>query len=159
MNPSMAHGYPPTKIVSAVLFIVPANTIVNWQNEVEKWTPDLNCFQLGGVKEGYREQEINKWKRQGGLLFMGDGMFRRMAGYITKSAQPDVLVLDEAHTMLKSDQTQISKLLQAIKTPRVILATGTPLQNNITEFYHMAEFIRPGVFGTTTVKEFEEIYR
>ena len=108
---------------------------------------------------GYRNQEIEKWKRQGGLLFMGDEMFRRMADTIVKRAQPDVLLLDEAHTMLKRDSTQTFNKLQRIKTRRVILATGTPLQNNLTEFYHMAEFIRPGVFGVRTKKEFEETYR
>ncbi|KAL3910584.1 MAG: hypothetical protein SGARI_002054 [Bacillariaceae sp.] len=162
-SPSMTRASSNKPLVKTALCIVPANTLVNWQNEVQKWTDNLEvplkCFQLGGVMSGYRNQEIMRWKRQGGLMFMGDALFLRMADDILKKSQPDVLVLDEAHTMLKSDRTRTFKMLKQIMTKRIILATGTPLQNNLTEYFHMVEFIRPGAFGVTSVKEYEEKYR
>ena len=160
---SMKSQAPNVQLVRTALCIVPANTLVNWQNEVQKWTQDLRTplkyFQLGGVMPGYRSHEIQRWKRDGGLLLLGDGMFLKLASEILKTAQPDVLFLDEAHTMLKNDRTQTFLKLKQIKTKRIILTTGTPLQNNLTEYYHMCEFMRPGVLGAKSVKEFEDLYR
>ncbi|CAB9521771.1 Transcriptional regulator ATRX [Seminavis robusta] len=56
-----------------VLLIAPANTLTNWENEVEKWTgkleTPLRIMNLGKVTDAhYRKAEIQKWKRDGGLL-------------------------------------------------------------------------------------------
>lgn len=46
--------------------------------------------------------------------------------------QPDILVLDESHTMLKNSNTKLYTRLHEIKTRRRLLLTGTPLQNNVS---------------------------
>ena len=59
-----------------------------------------------------------------------------------------VVVLDEAHLMLKNNKSEISKALGALETKRRIALTGTPLQNNLKEFYRMADWIKPGCLGS-----------
>ncbi len=49
--------------------------------------------------------------------------------YVIKSLN---LVADEGH-ILKNAQTALAKCLSKIKTPRRIVLTGTPLQNNLIE--------------------------
>ena len=66
------------------------------------------------------------------------------------------VIIDEGHIMLKNNRTGISKALGAIKTSRRIVLTGTPLQNNLIEFYRMADWIRPGCLGTES--QFEKEY-
>jgi SNF2 family DNA or RNA helicase len=162
-SPNMTNVSTRKPSIHTVLCVVPANTLINWQNEVQKWTEDLDAplksFHLGGVMSGYRIREIKQWKHQGGFMFLGDAMFLKMADDILKVVQPDALVLDEAHTMLKSNRTQTFVKLQQINTKRIILATGTPLQNNLAEYCYMCEFIRPGIFEVSSIKEFEELYR
>jgi len=70
-----------------------------------------------------------------------------------------ILVVDEAHTVLKNSTNKAFKTLQKIKTPRRILLTGTPLQNNVSEYYRMVEFAKPGVVGVNSEAEFERLYR
>ena len=64
-----------------------------------------------------------------------------------------VVVLDEAHLMLKNNKSEISKALGSLETKRRIALTGTPLQNNLTEYYRMADWIKPGCLGTETTFE------
>ena len=59
-----------------------------------------------------------------------------------------VVVLDEAHLMLKNNRSEISKALVSLQTKRRIALTGTPLQNNLKEYYRMADWIKPGCLGT-----------
>ena len=60
---------------------------------------------------------------------------------------PDVIVLDEAHTMLKNSGTSIFKALNSTQTKLRLCLTGTPLQNKLSEYYLMASWTRPGLLG------------
>lgn len=47
---------------------------------------------------------------------------------------PDILVCDEAH-MIKNTRADITQALKQVKTQRRIALTGSPLQNNLMEYY------------------------
>ena len=68
-----------------------------------------------------------------------------------------VVVLDEAHLMLKNNKSDIGKALSTMKTSRRIALTGTPLQNNLHEYYRLANWIRPGYLAKSE-SEFERVY-
>lgn len=122
------------KSIKSVLMLVPTNTLSNWENELYKWTAGLKrrirMFNVGKVSSHYRKAELKIWKEEGGILLMNEKLFlnKNQSDFVLKHAQPEVLVLDEAHTMLKNANTLISKLLIQIATKRKILLTGTPLQ-------------------------------
>ncbi len=59
----------------------------------------------------------------------------------------DMLLLDEGHR-IKNVAAQISKALAMIPTRRRVLLTGTPLQNDLKEFFAMVDFCNPGILGT-----------
>lgn len=56
---------------------------------------------------------------------------------------PDIVVLDEVHTMLKSDTSIIYRVLNGLKTRLRLGLTGSPLQNNLLEYYRLASWVRP----------------
>jgi SNF2 family DNA or RNA helicase len=161
--PSLLSSATRKPLFHTVLLLAPANTLANWEAEVKKWTGQLNApltiLNLSKIQAGYRPKELKQWKRDGGLLVMSDSLFLRLASDIMKAAQPDVLVVDEAHTMLSNSSNKIFQHLSAIQTKRRILLTGTPLQNNVTELYQMVEFIRPGVIGVNSAADFETNFR
>lgn len=148
-------------LCKTALVIAPVNTLTNWKNEIQQWTGDLNkplkVINLGDLVAGSRPMEISNWKGTGGVLLVGPEMFRALSDDLVK-ARPDILVLDEAHKMLNNAATMIFKKLIGFNTKRRICLSGTPIQNNTVEYYHFAEFMRPGVIGVEDVEAFKERY-
>jgi transcriptional regulator ATRX len=71
------------------------------------------------------------------------------------SPGPDLVVCDEGH-YIKNEKGATRKAVGQIETRRRIILTGTPLQNNLCEYYAMVNWIKPGILGT--MKEFNNLY-
>lgn len=61
---------------------------------------------------------------------------------------PRIVVADEAHHM-KNDATQLSMAARGFKTKARIALTGSPLSNNLIEYWNMIEWIHPGYLGNS----------
>ncbi|CAJ1976268.1 unnamed protein product [Sphenostylis stenocarpa] len=61
---------------------------------------------------------------------------------------PDILVCDEAH-MIKNTKADVTQALKQVKCQRRIALTGSPLQNNLMEYYCMVDFVREGFLGSS----------
>jgi DNA repair and recombination RAD54-like protein len=53
----------------------------------------------------------------------------------------------QAHR-LKNADTATTQALASLATRRRVLLSGTPMQNDLEEFYAMVDFTNPGVLGT-----------
>jgi len=61
--------------------------------------------------------------------------------------------VDEGH-VIKNPKNKLPIALHKVLTKRRLLLSGTPIQNNLMEYYHMVDWVRPGLLGTPT--EFTE---
>lgn len=101
-----------------------------------------------------RARIIEQWHKGGGVLVMGYDLFRNLSNEkgarLRKKAReqlqmglvdpgPDLVICDEGH-LLKNEKTSLSKAVNKIRTLRRIVLTGTPLQNNLKEYYCMVQF-------------------
>lgn len=59
----------------------------------------------------------------------------------------DVVILDEGHR-IKNSATHISTLINQVRTRCRICLTGYPLQNHLSEYYDMINFIAPSLLGS-----------
>ncbi|XP_048373391.1 chromodomain-helicase-DNA-binding protein 3-like [Sphaerodactylus townsendi] len=68
------------------------------------------------------------------------------------------LVVDEAHR-LKNNQSKFFRVLNGYKIDHKLLLTGTPLQNNLEELFHLLNFLTPERFNNLEgfLEEFADI--
>ena len=156
--------------VERVMVICPVNTVKNWHDEYDKWLTgdlELDVYEMSSEKDNWgRADRLNQWFREGGVLIIGYEMFRNLVNeknskFKKKQREifnrclldpgPDIVVCDEGH-LLKNEKSAINKAVNRISTRRRIVLTGTPLQNNLKEYFEMVNFVKPLLLGTR--KEF-----
>lgn len=133
------------------LIVVPSSTLNNWEQEIQKWCPDLSVIKYHGSLEERRSMRIQIAKN--GLAdidimlttyhMIGASNEEKKMFRVTKF---HYVVYDEAH-MLKNMMSQRYILLQRVCADRRILLTGTPLQNNLLELMSLLCFVMPSMFA------------
>lgn len=65
------------------------------------------------------------------------------------------MICDEAHR-LKTQGNKSATAIKSLATTRRVLLTGTPIQNDLSEFYTMVDFVNPGLLGN--LAQFKKIF-
>ncbi|KAK6137764.1 hypothetical protein DH2020_028492 [Rehmannia glutinosa] len=137
--------------LKTALVVTPVSVLHNWRNEFMKWRPcelkPLRILMLEDVPRDKRVELLTKWTTKGGVLLIGYAAFRNLslgkyvkdqevAREISRALQdgPDILVCDEAH-IIKNTRADATQALKQVKCQRRIALTGSPLQNNLMEYY------------------------
>ncbi|XP_036435918.1 transcriptional regulator ATRX-like isoform X1 [Colossoma macropomum] len=153
--------------LKTALVVCPLNTVLNWRAEFDKWqsgikTHKLEVIELVTVKSVLcRVEALSMWHRKGGVMIVSYEIYRILThGQQAKYAKhqqslrtalqnpgPDVVICDEGH-ILRNDATGIFKAMSSIRTRRRIVLTGTPLQNNLSEYHCMVNFVKQNLLGS-----------
>lgn len=142
-------GFP---VAEKAIIVCPASLVGNWAAEIKKWLGDerLQPIQVqSGQSKSFQGFEIiqdfvnGKVKR---ALIISYDMFRSFAEELYKCSC-GILVCDEGHRLKSSSGNKTIEALVRMPCRRRIILTGTPVQNNLSEFYAMCNFVIPGVFG------------
>lgn len=146
-------------IAKKIVICCPTSLVSNWDSECIKWLNGrVNTMP---ICDANREEVIDSLvqftspKHPSQVLIISYETFRIHAERFQKSGTCDLLICDEAHR-LKNDQTLTNKALGSMHCKRRILLSGTPLQNQLQEFYSMVNFCNPGVLGSPA--EFRKKY-
>ena len=136
----------------------PKSMVTQWGNEVCKWQAVINIDAYTVlVGDEAIERTLKPWMKHGGVVFIGHDQFRRAReGDLLHMTKNDILVVDEAH-LLKEKQTKLYKAVHDLPGMRRIFLTGSPLQNNMGEYYSMIQLLAPGVIGLTDA-DFARMY-
>uniref|UniRef100_A0A673BAP2 Chromodomain helicase DNA binding protein 3 n=1 Tax=Sphaeramia orbicularis TaxID=375764 RepID=A0A673BAP2_9TELE len=154
------------------LVSAPLSTIINWEREFEMWAPDFYVVTYTGDKDSraiIRENEFSfddtavkgGKKREAPIKFhvlLTSYELVTIDQTALKSIDWACLVVDEAHR-LKNNQSKFFRRLNDYKIDHKLLLTGTPLQNNLEELFHLLNFLTPNRFNNLDgfLEEFADI--
>uniref|UniRef100_A0A4W3I3A9 Chromodomain helicase DNA binding protein 5 n=1 Tax=Callorhinchus milii TaxID=7868 RepID=A0A4W3I3A9_CALMI len=159
------------------LVSAPLSTIINWEREFEMWAPDLYLVTYTGDKDSRSMIRENEFCFDDNPIKSGRKHFRMknqahikfhvlLTSYelitidqgILGSVDWACLVVDEAHR-LKNNQSKYFRALNSYKLDYKLLLTGTPLQNNLEELFHLLNFLTPKRFNNLEgfLEEFADI--
>jgi len=135
------------------LVIAPLSTLSNWQDEFQKWTPDIPFVLYHGTPDERQALFKNKIMRhyQKGrpsdkfpIICTSYEMVLRDHANLTRIDWA-FIVIDEGHRMKNAD-AKLFRTLQQFKSATRLLITGTPLQNNLKELWSLLHFLMPDTF-------------
>ncbi|KAL6260446.1 hypothetical protein P5V15_007972 [Pogonomyrmex californicus] len=139
-------------IVKRVLIITPSSLCNNWEKEFVKWLGSHRIF-LYIVNGKNRPKDFIKYPRNS-VMIISYEMFIKCHIEIDEIAF-DLIVCDEGHR-LKNSNVKAAKLLREINCKKRIILTGTPIQNDLKEFYVLIDLVNPGILGTSA--EYKNYY-
>ncbi|KAJ3110325.1 helicase, partial [Physocladia obscura] len=118
----------------------------NWKKEFSKWLGDerIRVFVIDD-KTDIKDFTVGKVFS---VLVCGYERLRVCKEAI-QNASFDIVVADEGHR-LKNKQIQASQIISGLATKKRVILSGTPIQNDLGEFYAMCDLVNPGVLGNSS---------
>lgn len=128
-----------------VLIVVPTGLLTNWQAEISRFAPSLTVFVYHGAK-----RQLDKFDDD--VLLTTYGVLRSDCAALKKRKWA-LMLIDEAQNIKNSDTAQ-SKAVRSMPASTHIALSGTPVENRLTEFWSIMEYVNKGYLGS--LKSFKE---
>ncbi|KAL7002809.1 DNA-dependent ATPase protein rad54 [Sarracenia purpurea var. burkii] len=146
----LRQGFDGNPMVRKAIIVTPTSLVSNWEAEINKWLGER--VPLVALCESTRDDVISgidsftSPRSHLQVLIVSYETFRMHSSKFSHDGSCDLLICDEAHR-LKNDQTLTNRALASLSCKRRILLSGTPMQNDLEEFYAMVNFTNPGILG------------
>lgn len=118
--------------------VCPPAVLLNWMKETHRHS-QLHPVRVHGPD---RDHASRRWRQQGGVAVTTYGTLPKLR----LEHGIDLLVVDEAH-LIKNPAAQRTQAVNAYaeRSTRVMLLTGTPLENRVDEFRNLIGYLQPDV--------------
>ena len=128
-----------------ILIVAPTGLLTNWQKEIEKFTPNLTSYIYHGSNREFPQDDFD-------ICLTSFGIIRRDAREF-KNKNWFLLVVDEAQN-IKNPQSKQTKAIKSIKSKHRIAMSGTPVENRLSDYWSIFDFINKGYL--TSLKKFNK---
>eukprot|EP00048_Salpingoeca_helianthica_P005722 m.90929 g.90929 ORF g.90929 m.90929 type:complete len:763 (+) comp13715_c1_seq1:148-2436(+) len=148
--------------IDKAIVVAPSSLVKNWQNEFSKWLGDrVRAMAVDSGSKDEIDRDLAYFMSQSGrrqthqVMVISYETFRLHVGALQKN-DVGLVVCDEGHRLKNADSLTYQALMQ-LRTKRRILLSGTPIQNDLLEYYSLVEFVNPSMLGTAAEfrKKFE----
>ncbi|KAF1737038.1 DNA repair protein rhp54 [Beauveria bassiana] len=141
--------------IQKAIVVCPASLVKNWANELIKWL-GANAITPFAIDGKASKEELTRQLRQWAIA-SGRSVTRPViiVSYETlrlnveelKHTKIGLLFCDEGHRLKNGDSNTFNALNNLNVSRRVIL-TGTPIQNDLTEYFSLTSFANPELLGS-----------
>ena len=130
------------------LIVMPRSLLFNWQDELQKFAPQLTYYIYYG-----QQRDLNEAMRH--QLVLTTYALVRNDIEAFRQQQFHYIVLDESQN-IKNLTSQATQAVMLLTGEHRLALSGTPIENNLTELYSLYRFLNPAMFGT--IDEFNKQY-
>ncbi|XP_070519810.1 DNA repair and recombination protein RAD54-like isoform X10 [Cardiocondyla obscurior] len=146
-------------IIEKAIIVAPSSLVKNWFNEINKWLNNMvNILAIDGGKKADIDMKLTRFMKTYGrcvtpILIISYETFRLHAHALQDEV--GLVLCDEGHR-LKNSENQTYQSLMGLKAKRRVLLSGTPIQNDLLEYFSLVHFVNQGLLGTA--QEFRKKY-
>lgn len=122
------------------LIVMPRSLLFNWQDELQKFAPQLTYYIYYG-----QQRDLEEAMRQQLVLTT----YALVRNDIEQFHQADFhyVILDESQN-IKNLASQVTQAVLLLQGRHRIALSGTPIENNLSELYSLYRFLNPTMLGT-----------
>ena len=129
--------------IKRVLVVVPTSLKGEWAEQIAFFS-DVETELLSGG----RRERLARYVETGAFFLVANyEQIIRDGSDAIERFKPDLIILDEAQR-IKNWNTKTAQVFKKLQSRFAFVLTGTPLENRIDEFYSIAEFVDPLLFGS-----------
>ncbi|KAF9199077.1 DNA-dependent ATPase protein rad54 [Haplosporangium sp. Z 27] len=149
--------------IEKCIICCPSSLVKNWANEIIKWLGPGKIGVLTCDSKGTKEETNNMMKQWASarqrmvvnpvLIISYESL--RMYAPILAQTPIGLILCDEGHR-LKNSGSQTFVALNELNVQRRVILSGTPIQNDLSEYFSLLNFANPGLLGSTA--EFRKNY-
>ena len=149
-------------LIEKAIVVAPSSLVKNWYNEINKWLKGrVNALAIdSGSKDDIDrnlQSFMNTYSRRpvNPILIISYETFRLHVKVLHKG-EVGLVLCDEGHR-LKNHENQTYQALMGLNAKRRVLLSGTPIQNDLLEYFSLIHFVNQGILGTAAEfrKKFE----
>lgn len=142
-------------VVRKALIVCPVTLINNWRKEFRKWLGNerIGVFVFDDKRKRLTDFTMGKAYS---VMIVGYEKLRTVQEGLARGAGVDIIIADEGHR-LKTLQNKSGQAIQSLNATKRVILSGTPIQNDLREFFAAVDLVNPGILGTfkAFIREFE----
>ncbi|XP_064240447.1 DNA repair and recombination protein RAD54B isoform X5 [Aotus nancymaae] len=139
-------------VIKKTLIVTPGSLVTNWKKEFQKWLGSER-IKIFTVDQDHKVEEFIKSVFYSVLVISYEMLLRSLDQI--KDIKFDILICDEGHR-LKNSAIKTTTALISLSCDKRIILTGTPIQNDLQEFFALIDFVNPGILGS--LSSYRKIY-
>jgi superfamily II DNA or RNA helicase len=124
------------------LLVAPTSVVYNWESEIARFAPDIKVLVLHGSDRHERLDAL----AEADVVVTTYGLLQRDR-HIWHAQSFAYVILDEAQK-IKNPHSQAAKAACRLYARHRLCLTGTPIENNLLEFWSLFHFLMPGLLGS-----------
>ncbi|KAK5653514.1 hypothetical protein OQA88_8773 [Cercophora sp. LCS_1] len=142
-------------MIQKAIVACPSSLVRNWANELVKWlgADAITPFAIDG-KASKEEliRQLRQWAISSGravtrpVIIVSYETLRLYAEEL-KNTPIGLMLCDEGHRLKNGDSRTFSAL-NALNVSKRVILSGTPIQNNLSEYFALVSFANPDLLGT-----------